>query len=124
MASESSELNWQPFSNAALERRQDETVFVDFTADWCLTCKLNERLVFSQPEVIELLKKNSIRLVKGDWTKQDANITRFLSNYRRAGVPFYIVFGPGAPSGKIMPEVLTPEIFKREILAVMKKGRY
>ena len=94
-------------------------MFLDFTADWCLTCKLNERLVFSQPEVIEMLKKHSVRLVKGDWTRQDADITRFLNNYRRAGVPFYIAFGPGAPEGKIFPEVLTPEVFKRELENVL-----
>lgn len=121
VATGSDELHWQSFSDAALARQGNETVFVDFTADWCLTCKLNERLVFTQPEVIQLLKDRSVKLVKGDWTKQDAGITRFLNNYRRAGVPFYIAFGPGAPEGKIFPEVLTPEIFRREIENVMTK---
>lgn len=119
---ENGELDWKPFSDNSLARESNETVFLDFTADWCLSCKVNEQLVFSRPEIIELLKKNSVKLVKGDWTKQDANITRFLNNYRRAGVPFYIAFGPGAPEGKIFPEVLTPEIFKREITAVIKNG--
>jgi thiol:disulfide interchange protein len=111
---------WAPFSTAALQRSGDETVFVDFTADWCLTCKVNERLVLSQSDIVEFLKKNHVRLVKGDWTNRDAEITKFLNKYQRAGVPFYIVFGPGAPDGKILPELLTPEIFRREMESVLQ----
>jgi suppressor for copper-sensitivity B len=58
--------------------------------------------------------------MKGDWTRQDVAITRFLAKYQRIGVPFYIVFGPGAPDGKILPEVLTPEIFKHEMQSVLQ----
>jgi DsbC/DsbD-like thiol-disulfide interchange protein/cytochrome c biogenesis protein CcdA len=118
MQAESSELKWIPFSASVIRRTGDETVFVDLTADWCLTCKVNERLVFSDASVIELLQSKNIRLVRGDWTNQDESITKFLNNYRRIGVPFYIAFGPNAPEGKIFPEILTPTIFKQNLLTV------
>jgi thiol:disulfide interchange protein DsbD len=117
-----SELEWKPFSKAEIERVDDQTVFLDFTADWCLSCKLNEHLVFDNLEVINLIKQNHVKLLKGDWTRQDPNITQFLNNYRRVGVPFYIAFGPGAPEGKIFPEILTPDEFKKDLESVLHKG--
>jgi thiol:disulfide interchange protein DsbD len=114
-----SELNWEPFQESQMTWEQGPTIFIDFTADWCLTCKVNERLVFDRKDIVQFLKTNHVRLLKGDWTRQDPAITQFLSKYQRAGVPFYIAFGPKAPQGKILPEVLTPEVFKREMQAVM-----
>lgn len=116
-----SDAQWASFSAAAITRQASETVFVDFTADWCLTCKLNERLVLTRPDILQFVRDNNIRLVRGDWTKQDPEITKFLNNYRRAGVPFYIAFGPGAPEGRIFPELLTPEVFRREMETVLAK---
>jgi thiol:disulfide interchange protein DsbD len=116
----SSGLAWEPFQENSVAWNGGAPLFIDFTADWCLTCKVNERLVFDREEVIDLLQSNHVRLVKADWTRQDAAITRFLGKYQRIGVPFYIVFGPGAPDGKILPEVLTPENFKREMRSVLQ----
>ena len=112
VAVSSSELNWEPFQESLATWNGSTPVFVDFTADWCLSCKVNERLVFERPEIIQFIKDHHIQLLKGDWTKQDPAITQFLSKHQRVGVPFYIAFGPGAPDGKILPEVLTVESFK------------
>lgn len=113
-------LNWEPFQESNAVWDGNTSVFVDFTADWCLTCKVNERLVFDREEIVEFFKTNHIRILKGDWTRQDPAITQFLSRYKRVGVPFYIVFGPGAPNGKILSEVLTPETFKNQMQSVLQ----
>lgn len=120
IATSSSALQWEPFRESQAVWDGSRPVFVDFTADWCLTCKVNERLVFDRSDVIQFLKDHGVRLLKGDWTKQDPAITRYLTAHQRVGVPFYIVFGPGAPNGKILPEVLTPEIFKSELEKVLQ----
>lgn len=115
-----SELKWEPFQESEAKWNGGAPVFVDFTADWCLTCKVNERLVFERTEVIRYLKDHGYRLLKGDWTKQDPAITQFLARHQRVGVPFYIAFGPGAPEGRILPEVLTVETFKSNLNQVLK----
>jgi thiol:disulfide interchange protein len=103
---------WQPYSAALLESLRGKNVFVNMTADWCLTCKVNERLVFSDPEILDLLKKKNINLLKGDWTQRNAEITLFLNRYERAGVPFYVLYSPQHPGGQTLPEVLTKSSFK------------
>jgi len=115
-----SSLNWEPFQESKALWDGSTSVFVDFTADWCLTCKVNERLVFDRQEIVDFFKTNHIRMLKGDWTRQDPAITQFLSRYQRVGVPFYIVFGPGAPDGKILSEVLTPETFKNQMQSALQ----
>ncbi len=71
-------------------------VFVDFTADWCLTCKANERLVIDTPEIAEVFERHQVVAMKGDWTNRDDSITAFLKRYGRSAVPFYVLFQPGA----------------------------
>ena len=102
---------WIPYSEAQLEMLQGSNVFVNMTADWCLTCKVNERLVFADKEVQELMKSKNVKWVKGDWTKHNAEITRFLNRYDRVGVPFYVLFSSRNPSGTTLPEVLTKASF-------------
>jgi thiol:disulfide interchange protein DsbD len=103
---------WKPYSPAALEAaRSGPGAFVNMTADWCLTCKVNERLVFSDPQVQALLLEKKITLLKGDWTQRNEDITLFLNHYDRVGVPFYVLYSPRHPSGQPLPEVLTKSIF-------------
>ena len=94
-----------------MEGLRGKKVFVNMTADWCLTCKVNERLVLSDAEVLELLKSKEIELVKGDWTQRNEEITRFLGRFDRVGVPFYVLYSPQHPHGLVLPEVLTKSSF-------------
>jgi DsbC/DsbD-like thiol-disulfide interchange protein/cytochrome c biogenesis protein CcdA len=104
-------LQWENFSEQKIdELRGKHALFIDFTADWCLSCKVNERVVFSDEEVLNTLKKTEIVLIKADWTNYDPVITKWLKKYQRAGVPFYILIDANGKE-QILPELLTPSVF-------------
>ncbi len=86
-------------------------VFVDFTADWCLSCQVNERVALEREAVRERFRAKGVVLMKADWTRRDETITRALLDHGRQGVPLYVLYGrdPQAPP-RILPEVLTPGI--------------
>jgi thiol:disulfide interchange protein DsbD len=97
---------WQPWSEAGLAalRAQGKTVFVDATADWCWTCKVNERLILASDTAQKAFESSHAVLMRADWTRQDPAITALLASFGRAGVPFYVVYpGQGAP--RPLPEV-------------------
>jgi thiol:disulfide interchange protein/DsbC/DsbD-like thiol-disulfide interchange protein len=100
------------FSSDALQNLliQDQAVFVYFTADWCVTCKLNERVALSQSEVQEAFVENNVTLMVGDWTNQNPDITKTLQSYGRIGVPLYLYFPEGRRLNNpdILPQILTP----------------
>jgi thiol:disulfide interchange protein/DsbC/DsbD-like thiol-disulfide interchange protein len=102
--------DWVAFSpeRVAAERAAGHAVFVDFTADWCLNCKVNERLTLSKPEVMEAFKRAGVVLVKADWTNGDKTITEELNRFGRVGVPFYLLYPPKSGEPVIFPELLTP----------------
>lgn len=83
-----------------------KTVFVDITADWCLTCKANKKFVLSQPDVHRALQAENIVAMQGDWTRPDEVIRAYLAQHKRYGIPFNMVYGPGAPEGIVLPELL------------------
>jgi len=86
-------------------------VFVDFTADWCLNCKANERLVLHTTAVQEAFKKNEVLFLVADWTRPSPDITALLKQFGRAGVPLYVFYPAGSPDQpRVLPEVLTREI--------------
>lgn len=104
---------WEPFSVAGLEEhlRQGRAVFLDFTADWCLTCKVNEKTVLADPAVVDRFRQSGIVPVKADWTKRNPDITRLLAKFGRSGVPLYVLFPAGRPANPlILPEVITSGI--------------
>lgn len=104
---------WEPFSLATLEShlQGNKTVFVDFTADWCLTCKVNEKTVLTDRKVIERFKTERIVAIKADWTNRNPDITRLLTRFGRSGVPLYVIFPSGRPTSPIvLPEVITSGI--------------
>lgn len=107
---ESSEEGWEPFSpeRVAKERAAGRPVFVDFTAEWCLNCKVNERVTLSKQEVQAAFKKRGVVMLKADWTHKDAVITEELNRFNRIGVPFYLLYKPGADAPHVFPELLTP----------------
>ncbi|MDX2028064.1 MAG: protein-disulfide reductase DsbD family protein [Alphaproteobacteria bacterium] len=100
---------WLPLNEKAIVASVDEgkVVFVDITADWCLTCKANKKFVLSRPDIAQRLFHGGIVAMQADWTNPDPVIAQFLQKYGRYGIPFNAVFGPGAPQGIILPELLT-----------------
>jgi suppressor for copper-sensitivity B len=100
---------WEVFDEAAIMSRvaQGETVFVDVTADWCLTCKANKSLVLERGAVAEAL--DAVTLMRADWTRPSDTILSYLQMNDRFGIPFNIVYGPGAPEGIALPELLTTD---------------
>ncbi len=102
---------WRKFGDAALSAALAgrQVVFVDVTAAWCLTCKVNERAVLERAPVAARLHAPGIALLRADWTRHDPEITAFLQRFGRYGVPMDVVYGPGAPAGIALPELLTAE---------------
>jgi thiol:disulfide interchange protein DsbD len=90
---------WKPWSEEKLISEKGKLVFVDFTAEWCLTCKVNKKLVLETDGFNELAKKYNVTLMRADWTKRDDNITQFLKRYNVVGVPAYFI---QKPSGEII----------------------
>jgi DsbC/DsbD-like thiol-disulfide interchange protein/cytochrome c biogenesis protein CcdA len=97
------------WSEAAVQRdlAQGHPVFVYFTADWCLTCKVNEATAIDRSEVRDAFGAAGVKVLAGDWTNGDPEITRFLESRGRAGVPYYLWYAPGKPVEEL-PQVLTP----------------
>ena len=107
----SSEVPWQPFSddNIAALKAENKAIFIDFTADWCLSCKVNEKNVIETETVRNAMKDQGIIPVKADWTRRDDVISRWLKEYGKAGVPFYL-FIDAKGNAHPLPEVLTTGI--------------
>ncbi|WP_296764035.1 protein-disulfide reductase DsbD domain-containing protein [Sediminimonas sp.] len=103
--------DWQPFERAAIADHvaAGRTVFVDVTADWCLTCKANKALVLDREPVRSTLAKDGIVALRADWTRPDEGISRYLASFDRYGIPFNAVYGPGAPEGIALPEILSAQ---------------
>ncbi len=99
----------QPFSEEALAkaRASGKPVFVWFTADWCLTCKVNESVAIEREETRKAFEQAGVVALVGDWTRRDADITRFLTAQGAAGVPLYLWYAPGKDAQQL-PQVLTP----------------
>jgi len=106
-----SAIPWIRFDRAAIPGLVGEgkVVFVDVTADWCITCQANKKLVIDRDPVAARLKQDGVVAMKADWTKPDAKIADFLGRHGRYGIPFNIVYGPGAPTGIVLPELLTEQ---------------
>jgi len=113
-------LVWQPYSQQTLDqaRAGGHPVFIDFTAAWCLSCQVNERLVLKSAEVQHELSKNKVTLLKADWTHYDPEITQELASVNRSGVPTYVIYPAGKDaSADVLPELLTKDI----VLSALKK---
>ena len=99
----------EPFSEARLaELRAARTpVFVYFTADWCLTCKVNERGALANAAVAEAFRARGVKVLVGDWTRGDPAIGRFLERHGRSGVPLYLFYPRGGGEPEVLPQILT-----------------
>jgi len=110
---EAGDIAWVPFSAQKLVdlQAQGKSVFLDFTADWCITCKFNEKTAIDTPAVRGLLAEKRVVPMKADWTNANPEITAALKSFGRVGVPFYVIYPAGNPTSPIvLPELLTEAI--------------
>ena len=116
-----SALKSEPFTESRLAaiRQEGRPVFAYFTADWCLTCKLNEKGALEREQVATAFADKQVAVLVGDWTRGDAAIGRFLETHGRSGVPLYLYYEPGRPV-EILPQVLTPA--RLVSMVQLKKG--
>ncbi|MCR9126734.1 MAG: protein-disulfide reductase DsbD family protein [Rhodobacteraceae bacterium] len=124
-AAQAAAAHWVAFDRGEIARRvsQGQTVFVDVTADWCLSCKANKALVLDRDPVASLLRAPGTVAMRADWTRPDPAITRFLESHGRYGIPFNIVFGPAAPEGVALSELLTASAVQSAIGAASGAAR-
>ncbi len=86
-------------------------MFVDFTAAWCISCQVNERVALETARVRSAFHGYDVALLKADWTRRDPEITRALAEFGRVGVPLYVLYPPDpAAEPRVLPELLTPTI--------------
>ena len=99
---------WQDYSAQRLAelRQSGQAVFVNLSADWCITCLVNEKISMGE-SFYQSLQDNNITYLKGDWTNKDPEITELLNQYNRNGVPLYLVFPKGSGSAEILPQILS-----------------
>ncbi|MGE0800429.1 MAG: protein-disulfide reductase DsbD family protein, partial [Lautropia sp.] len=104
--------HWQAWSasKVAEATRAGRTVFVDFTAAWCISCQANKKLVLERDAVTRAFRDGEVVLLRGDWTRRDPAITAELAQHGRNGVPLYLVYTPGAAAPRVLPELLTSDI--------------
>ncbi len=100
----------KPFSEDALARARasGKPVFAYFTADWCLSCKVNEQVAIERAETRDAFQEAGVTVLRGDWTRRDPAITRFLTRHGAAGVPLYLWYPAGDSPPQVLPQVLTP----------------
>jgi thiol:disulfide interchange protein DsbD len=111
-------LIWEPYSEARLAAlmAQGRSVYLDFTAEWCITCQVNERIVFSSSEVRALIVQKNVALMKGDWTTKSPSITAALRRYGRNGVPLNVIINKGKQeTAVVLPNILTPGVVIAEL---------
>jgi len=92
-----------------------KVVFVDVTAEWCITCKVNKAAVIETEAIQRRLDRPGVVRMRGDWTRRDSRIAAYLARFDRYGVPFNAVYGPGAPEGITLPEVLSQTAVTRAL---------
>ena len=118
-------INWLPFDPSAVDRERaaGRPVFVDFTADWCITCKVNETVVLGDEAVQKELVRWKFATFKADWTLRDDEITHALAQWGRAGVPMYLVYSADpSKQPEILPEILTLDATLEALRAAGQAG--
>ncbi len=97
----------------------EQIVFVNITADWCLTCKFNEALVINDNEIQSIFDSYQVILLRADYTKKSHYITAYLSEHKRYGIPLSVIYGPGAKAGIVLPEILNKQVLIEAIKKAM-----
>lgn len=103
-------LNYSPETLQAARDDPTQAVFVNMTADWCVTCLVNEQVALSSDAFKEALKTNQVVYIKGDWTRRDPMITDYLASFDRNGVPLYVFYPKDGGPPRVLPQILTPNL--------------
>jgi suppressor for copper-sensitivity B len=113
-------IDWVPFDREEAERLTEEgrLVFVDVTADWCFTCKVNERMVLETEEIAGAFERHGVVPMQADWTNRDDTIAAFLADHGRYGVPFYLLYRPGRA-----PWVFSELLTREQVLEALEEAR-
>jgi thiol:disulfide interchange protein DsbD len=113
---DASTLEWQTWSDESVKNllANQHTVFVDFTAAWCVTCQVNERATLKNTRVLQAFREKEVVLLKADWTRRDPQITQTLTALGRSGVPVYVIYRPG-----MAPAVLSELLTVKQVLAAL-----
>lgn len=107
---------WSPQRLAVL-RAEGRPVLVNFTAAWCVTCQVNEKVALSTPQVAEAIGSSGAVYLKADWTRRDATIAAALAEHGRAGVPLYLLYRPGVEAPTVLPQLLTPGLVAEALVS-------
>jgi thiol:disulfide interchange protein DsbD len=118
-AAEAASEAYSPEKLAAL-RAERKPVFVNYTAAWCVSCQVNDRVVISTRAVVDAMKKDGVTYLKADWTKRDPVIAAELARYGRAGVPLYLVYGADGGAPQILPAILTQGVVLKALETASK----
>ena len=112
LSGQDKEDGWEPYSPERLSqlRSSGEPVFINLTADWCITCLANEKVALSSEAFYQALTDNNITYMKGDWTNSDPEITELLNQYQRSGVPLYLLYPRGDGQVQILPQILLQDL--------------
>jgi DsbC/DsbD-like thiol-disulfide interchange protein/cytochrome c biogenesis protein CcdA len=119
-------LAWEPYSAARVQQlvAEGRPVFLDFTAAWCVTCQVNERLVLATEAVREKMREVGVVAMRADWTSSDPDITRALQELGRDGVPLYVLYtGREADPPRILPQILTRDLVITELEELERRSR-
>jgi suppressor for copper-sensitivity B len=102
---------WVPFDLAAIPTlvSDGKVVFVDVTADWCITCQVNKKRVLDTADIVAAFEQGEVVRMRADWTKPSNEIANYLASFGRFGIPFNVIYGPDAPQGVILPELLSDD---------------
>lgn len=108
---------WEPYSGPRLQelRQQGRAVFVNLTADWCITCLANEKLALSSATFRRALADHNVTYLRGDWTNNNPEITELLEHFQRSGVPLYLFFAADGSEPQVLPQLLTESLVTRII---------
>lgn len=108
---------WEPYSDEAVKVAiaKGESVFIDYTASWCVTCQVNKKLVLDTARGQAIFQSAGVRLIRADWTKRDSEISNSLSRLGRQSVPVYAYYRSGSSNPELLPEILTYEILENAL---------